>query len=387
MNRVSKVIVTAAVLAASVAGFALPAAAQDTTLACPIEPYAAPEPFGALPYIDEEGRAVVPLEGGEVEPLEGLPPVQDIHVPPNGELFLIVAQQPEDTSPTLYRYDPQDFTLEALVEPDALTALRTEDFVGGVSLGNPTFIPGTETLLFHTVVTPNTDGIYFEIPLDLWALDGTTGEITEIFPYGEGGEFSLSPLGSHLVLFNFDSIRTAAPDGSDVQVIHEGVVGVGLGESVMWPQSAWLTDDTFRVVLLGEGAADSLQPAFDPTLPVEVVDFDLTRVPATRTVVDTITDSLYFDVKLSPDGNIIAWREVDPADSTQSRLMMAVVGSETPPTVFEDSSVVSPVGWLTSAHLLVSESTADSVVYYTADLCGSLTPVDGEALLPLVQYR
>lgn len=386
MNHVSKVIVTAAVLAVSLAGFALPAAAQDTTPACPIEPYATPEPLGALPYIDEEGRAVVPLEGGEVGPLEGLPPIQGIHVPSNGELFLMVAYQPEDTSPTLYRYDPQDFTLQTLVEPDALTALRTEDFVGGVALGNPTFIPGTETLLFHTVVTPNREGIYFEIPLDLWALDSTTGELTEIFPYGEGGEFSLSPLGSHLVLFNFDSIRTAAPDGSDVQVIHEGVVGVGLGESVMWPQSAWLTDDTFRVVLLGEGAADSLQPAFDPTLPVEVVDFDLSADPVVRTVFNTIEGSFYFDIKLSPNGGALAWRVLNPADSTQANLFVgSTSGVEAPITVLEDTASVSPVGWLTPLHILVLDSTDDGIVYYIADTCGGITPADGEALLPLVQ--
>lgn len=386
MNHASKVIVTAAALAISLVGFALPAAAQDPTPACSIEPYAAPEPLGALPYIDDEGRAVVPLEGGEVGPLEGMPPVQDIHVPPDGELFLIVAQQPEETSPTLYRYDPQDFTLQTLVEPDALTALRTEDFVGGVALGNPTFIPGTETLLFHTVVTPNREGIYFEIPLDLWALDTTTGELTEIFPYGEGGEFSLSPLGSHLALFNFDSIRTAAPDGSDVQVIHEGVVGVGLGESVMWPQSAWLTDDTFRVVLLGEGAADSLQPAFDPTLPVEVVDFDLSADPVVRTVFNTIEGSFYFDIKLSPNGGALAWRVLNPAGSTQANLFVgSTSGVEAPITVLEDTASVSPVGWLTPLHILVLDSTDDGIVYYIADTCGGITPADGEALLPLVQ--
>jgi hypothetical protein len=360
-------------LAVSVAGFALPAAAQDTTPACPIEPYAAPEALGALPYIDDEGRAVVPLEGGEVGPLEGLPPVQDIHVPPNGELFLMVAYQPEDTSPTLYRYDPQDFTLQTLVEPDALTALRTEDFVGGVSLGNPTFIPSTETLLFHTVVTPNGEGIYFEIPLDLWALDTTTGELTEIFPYGEGGEFSLSRLGSHLALFNFDSIRTAAPDGSDVQIIHEGVVGVGLGESVMWPQSAWLTDDTFRVVLLGESAADSLQAAFDPTLSVEVVDFDLSADPVERKVVDTIESSLYYTTRLSTDGGALAWRVVDAADNTHSSLLISPVGGDTPITVLEDIESFSPINWLTPSHLLVQGSTHDSITYYVVDLCGKIT--------------
>jgi|GEM_PF-4782404 len=202
------------------------------------------------PYVESTPDALESRWGLADDALPNLPPIIDVLIPDDGTTFVIVAKEPDDVTPTLYGYAPQSGDLSVLVTPTILDALRTEDYAGGVILGTPNFIPNTHTLLFYTEIVPNNDGIYFEIPSDLWSLDADTGTLIQLLPFGEGGAFNVSPEGDHLVLYTLESIRVGNPDGTGLVEIYHGRVGLGGGEFIAWPQTVWTDAHTFRALLL-----------------------------------------------------------------------------------------------------------------------------------------
>src|SRR5690606_12320630 len=114
-----------------------------------------------------------------------------------------------DSRVLVYRDGAQTEVLGA----DDLLALRDEEFRDAVTLYNPAFVPGTHTVLFNTELLSDAEGIYVEIPLDLWSLDLDSGELTEILPYGEAGQFEIAPDGQSVVLLGNGFIRQITFDG------------------------------------------------------------------------------------------------------------------------------------------------------------------------------
>jgi hypothetical protein len=207
--------------------------AQSVPVECPLPPYQLLLQAPARSEVDDSGALVV--DGARVELPAGLTVRHHIWSD-DGEVLLISATSPEfDSRVFAYR----DGELTEVLGADHLLALREDGFRDAVTLFDPAFIPGTHTVLFNTEVLSDAEGIYVEVPLDLWSLDLDSGELTEILPYGEGGEVHIAPDGSTIVLLGIDFIRQIDLDGGNPRTLFEGTVALGVGHGLAYPDLVW----------------------------------------------------------------------------------------------------------------------------------------------------
>lgn len=313
-----------------------------------------------------------PLESAYTPPVEstqsqdaipGIPPVVEMLNTPDGSVFAVITQPEGSLTQRIYRYDPANGETTEILSAETLRTLRTEDFAGGVQVRDLTFIPNTHIALFYTAIIPNVEGIYFEVPLDVWALDVDSGELTEIFPYGEGGLFSISPSGDKLVLFNIDKIRVSAPDGSNVSTIYEGRVGLGGGEYIAWSEIVWVSPDAFRTALL-DAPLDAPDGGYAPTHPTRMVEFDLSGESPTMTEFFSVTGVIFFSVRLSPQGDAISYLIPNDDGENQRDLVIQRIGAD-PVMLSSGDSIENPV-WLDDLHI----GWSDGETRYIGDVCG-----------------
>ena len=122
---------------------------------------------------------------------EQLPEIRSVNSDGSGEKALLTSAQID----ALYPLDP----------------VFSRNDTAGIA-----FIPGSHVLMFNTRAVPS-EGPGLAKYDDLVRLDSDTGDLTIVFPPGTGGDFTLSPDGTKLVLLTPDSIGLADVDGSNLQ--------------------------------------------------------------------------------------------------------------------------------------------------------------------------
>lgn len=355
-----------------------PAAAQPAPVECPLPPYQLPLVAPDRASIDENGDVLVAGIDTPFDLPDGLA-AHRVLWSDDGEVVLVEAGRDR----TRAVFSIRDGVLTQVLDNDDLMALRTEDYRAAVMLFNPAFVPGTHTVLFNTELRVDFEGIYFELPYDLWSLDLDSGELTEVLPYGTGGQFAISPDGGHLVLMNFNAIWTTDINGENPRPLFEGTVWIGLGESIQEPPVVWDAErdvSTFRTILY---------PDHDPNMgmfdaPFRVYEFTLGAEPTAEVLFSGQTDFL-LNPKLSPDGyRVVEWRWHDLSDQRRVDLWLTSYGdpqdeagtAQTLLTSFEVPSGVAPfVRWADETHVLFGHHTRGGRVESRIDLCGEIVPL------------
>lgn len=370
--------ILAVILAAVLA--AVPTAAQPTPVECPLPPYQLPLLPPERSFIDEQGQLFVSGVEAPVELPDGLQARQH-QWSDDGEVMLVTALAPDYSDSRVFAY--RDGGLTEVLSYDELFGLRDEVFRDAVGLFDFEFIPGTHTVLFNSeVLALDPGGIHVEHPLDLWSLDLDSGELTEIYPYDEGGQFHIAPGGSTLVLMNYDRIWQADLDGTNERTIHEGVVGMGLGHGYSHPPLVWDNEadiPTFRALLF---------PSYDPNggefgVPFEIHEYVLGE-EITSSIVNSGPSNFFPTVEMSPDGYSAAqWWWTDENEGADFEVTVFVPG-EAPrllDTVDRPSNGDVFLRWDDATHLsygyLQTDPNGDGLVTsWRADLCGEIVELE-----------
>lgn len=347
--------------------------AQPAPVECPLPPYQLPLLAPSRSAVDDSG--VISVDGTPVEMPGGLTVRQHIWSD-DGEVLLISATSPEFDS-RVFSY--RDGGLDEVLGADDLLALRDEEFRDAVTLYNPVFVPGTHTVLFNTEILSDAEGIYVEVPMDLWSLDLDSGDLTQILPYGEAGEIHVAPDGSTVVLLGYDFIRQINLDGSNPRTLFEGTVAMGLGHGANYPDLVWDNDaetPTFRVLLF---------PAYNQNsggldVPFEVREFVLGDDIESRTILEG--PSIFFPkARLSPDGYRVAnWWWTD--ENSIEAFDVTVYQPDTEPVVLGSFEIANPGGsafirWDDETHLTYGHIDLENMVTARrADLCGEITELE-----------
>jgi hypothetical protein len=168
---------------------------------------------------------VVYTDAGNAWILEGANPplqlttsglVEDVRISDDG-LKVVFTRRPAPDSPVELRSVNHDATGEiVLLTPAQFDALYS---LGGAlhnDISQFDFVPGTHDLLF------NTRGLFEGPGLakhdNLLRIDTETGSLTEVFPPGSGGDFSVAPDGTRMAIVRPEAVDLANIDGSDHQV-------------------------------------------------------------------------------------------------------------------------------------------------------------------------
>jgi hypothetical protein len=360
--------------------------AQPAAVECPLPPYQLPMDAPERSFFDETGQLFV--DGSETPlDLDGLTATETLWSD-DGEILLIQANSPDFES-HVFAY--RDGELTGVLGGETLGGMRSEEFRDAVKIFNPAFVPGTHTVLFNTEILSDAEGIYVEVPLDLWSLDVDSGELTEILPYGEAGQFEIAPDGQSVVLLGNGFIRQIGIDGSNPRDLFEGTVAIGLGHGLGYPDFVWDNDaelPTFRVLLF---------PSYDPNssglyVPFEVHEFVLGETPESRVIVEG--PSVFVPAAwLSPDGYRVAywtWQDNTVADVFD----VVVVSPDAEPLLLASIEVpgggITPfVRWSSETHLVYGYTDANNdnwVTSWMADLCGEITELEPyQAFVPSMQ--
>ncbi len=353
----------------------MPATAQPQPVECPLPPYQLPLLAPERAFVDEAGDVVISGVDTPFNLPDGLR-ARQLLWSDDGKVLLVLATDRFFVGVFAYK----DGEMTQILTHETLMSLRTEDFRDAVSLMNPQFVPGTHTVLFNTEVSTDAEGIYFEIPLDLWSLDLDTGILSELLPYGEAGQFYVAPDGQSIVLMAHDTIRVTDTRGRNPVVLFEGAVAIGLGESVMYPELVWDAEaevPTFRTLLT---------PYHDPNTgrfdsPFVVYEVTLGSEPAVEELFSG-QQAFFPSITLSPDGYRVAeWRWQDPANpkTVDLRITSADGPSDeagTAPvvlTTFDVPQGVAPfVQWDDATHIRYGYFVPDGRADWRIDLCGEI---------------
>ena len=361
--------------------------AQPAPMECPLPPYQLPLQIPPRSFFDSAGNLIIHGIDDAFDVPDGFT-VRHHLWSDDGEVMLVTVTSAElDSRVLVYREGTQTEVLGA----DELLTLRDEEFRDAVTLYNPAFVPGTHTVLFNTEILSDAEGIYVEVPLDLWSLNLDTGELTEILPYGEAGQFHIAPDGQSVVLLGIDYIRQIDIDGGNPRNLFEGTVAIGLGHGLGYPDFVWDNSAdilTFRVLLF---------PAYDPNssglyVPFEVHEFTLGETPESRVILEG--PSVFVPPAwLSPDGYRVAywaWQDNTVAD----KFDVVVISPDAKPlllaTVETPGGGISPfVRWSDETHLVYGYTDANNdnwVTSWMADLCGEIMELEPyQAVFPGMQ--
>ena len=351
--------------------------AQPEPVDCPLPPYQLPQQVPPRSFFDSAGNLVINGTDSAFDVPEGFT-VRHHLWSDDGEVMMVTVTSADfDSRVLVYRDGAQTEVLGA----DDLLALRDDEFRDAVTLYNPAFVPGTHTVLFNTEVLSDAEGIYVEVPLDLWSLDLDTGELNEILPYGEAGQFEIAPDGQSVVLLGNGYIREINIDGSDPRDLFEGTVAIGLGHGLGYPDFVWDNDaeiPTFRVLLF---------PAYDPnsgnlSVPFEIHEFTLGETVESRVILEGPTIFVPA-ARLSPNGYRVAywtWQDNTVADVFD----IVVVSPDAEPLLL--ASVDTPGGgispfvrWSGDIYIVYGYTDANNdnwVTSWIGDLCGEIIELE-----------
>ncbi len=182
------------------------------------------EPFGPPPAL-----RVVYTDSGNVWLIDGdSPAVQltssgqayQVLISSDGERIVYLRQPPNQAVPSEIRVVHSDGSADTgLISPQQWDALYPLGDFDHNNVSQIAFIPGTHRLLMNTRAFGNFPGLFKYN--DLLQLNVDTGELDTIFAPDAGGDFTLSPDGTHAVIVQPQSVSLAAVDGSD---LHSNVI-------------------------------------------------------------------------------------------------------------------------------------------------------------------
>lgn len=179
------------------------------------------------------------------------------------------------------------------------------------------WLPGTRRLAFSTQQVFNGPGA--GLMNDLHFVDADTGQITDLFLSGWGGEFVFSPDGQQVAVVQTDKIILSNIDGSNYRPVMNYTPVASYTEAPFYARPHWSPDGDFLRVAIPP--ADSLAAPDQPTA--------LWRIPVDGTPPvqeGAVTPVFFVDapVTYSPDLARIAFiREAGAADANLRELHLA----------------------------------------------------------------
>jgi Tol biopolymer transport system component len=295
-------------------------AANETPLPSPTSPPASDTPAAPQPTLPvlagelrvayvKNGAIWLWSEGGASRQLtSGNQNITQVNLSPSGE-WIAYTHQIGDLHSELWVAPADGSGEHALLDVNALGAL--DPFAMGVAVLQFEWVPGTSLLAFNThQVFEGPGTAHYD---DLRLIDVNTGELSLLFPPGQGGMFYYSPDGSRLALVTPARIDLVNADGSGRAEALSFPRVITYSEYEVYPAPSWAPDgQSLRVAI----------PAADPMAePPQPTTLWLIDVGASPTAVQTgQVASLpfnFFTTLFSPDHTHVAYVSVlgDPADN------------------------------------------------------------------------
>jgi len=209
----------------------------------------------------------------------------------------------DDRQIELWVVDADGQNERRLVSAARFTAMIRKPNVEAVHPFGLRWVPRTHTLAFNSFPV-YADPIDF-VADDLWLAYADTGELRQLLPHGEGGEFVYSPDGKQIALLTPDRMDLINSDGRNRRPnTIPGYHAVGMGEFLFYPQPAWAADS--RSLKVGVPVAEDVR---DPHPLIEIWEVTLLGFEAQKlTTLEGLPPSLVY----SPDRSRVAyWRWPD----------------------------------------------------------------------------
>jgi hypothetical protein len=197
----------------------------------------------------------------------------------------------------------------ALLDVSALGALDPSAL--GTAVVQFEWVPGTHQLAFNTRQVFEGPGT--ALYNDLRLIDVTTGELSLLFPPGQGGMFYYSPDGSRLALVTPERIELVSADGSDRAEALSFPKVITYSEYELYPVPSWSPD--------GQSLRVAIPPADPMAEPPQPTTLWLIEAGASPTAIQTGQVATlpfnFFTTLFSPDHAHVAYVSVlgDPADN------------------------------------------------------------------------
>lgn len=221
------------------------------------------------------------------------------------------------------------------------------DLVVGVGVYQMAWVPGTPNLLFNTI--PYAEGPGLLLSNDLWRVDTQSGELVNLRPAGDGGNFVLSPDGNQVALITPGTISVMHLDGGqEIQVLTYAPV-LTYSEHQYYARPVWAPDGaTLRVVIppadpLGQPAPTTIYELYPDGRPARLLDQVTVFMPQS-----------HGNVAIAPDLAHLAFLQ-QPAEGSPGDLFLAPLGQELGEPLRYAQAVSEIQSWSPSgAHLAFS---------------------------------
>jgi Tol biopolymer transport system component len=190
--------------------------------------------------------------------------------------------------------------LRALVTSPDFEAMNTgQDTISAVPL-DLDWVPATHTLAFNTRLTYPGPGL--DRRDDLQLVDADTGNLNQLLPPGQGGDFYYSIDGSQIALVNPTQISVVNADGSNHRSLLNFRAVITYSEYRYYPEVTWMRDNiALRVAIPPEDPhAEDLGETTIWHLPV-----DGSR--PTKIMIIGTSPFLFDPAHISPDGRRLAY--------------------------------------------------------------------------------
>jgi dipeptidyl aminopeptidase/acylaminoacyl peptidase len=291
--------------------------------------------------------------------------VNDVQLSDDGQV-IVFRRQLAESRYDLWAINADGSNERSLIAARQFDTMRTEDPApDGVGTLQMTWIPNTHTLAFNTRVFYD-DGLYIAIADDLWTLNVDTGELINLLPRGEGGEFSYSPDGSQIAVMSLDSLNIVNADGSNRRDdVLESFEASGMGEYYQFPQVRWADDNQTLTVAVNAAPDPYSQPG---AVSVWRVD------SGTLDTVQTITPTAFYpSAHLSPDAQKLGFWYTD--EEGLNMRTMSVVDVASGDTLYSaEGELLDFMSWSPdSMHFIYRDASAQ---LHLTDLCGDDRPLD-----------
>jgi len=234
---------------ASVTPSATPSPVPPTPTRLP-SPTPTPPPL-RIGYVDD-GDLWALVAGAAPARLTSSGNVGDLRLTSDGELIIYLVQDANFEFAELRAIGFDGTGDRHLIGTESVGSLYPLNGFLRYTLSAFSLAPDTHRVLF------NTRGVFEGPGLaksdDLLALEADSGELIPLLPPGEGGDFTLSPDGSHLAIVRPDSISFARADGTDLrpEVLTFSLVQT-FSEYFFYPRPTWApAGDSILVAIPGE---------------------------------------------------------------------------------------------------------------------------------------
>lgn len=230
-----------------------PVEASATPAPEPTDPAAPPKSSvgRTVVFIDDGNPWLLPQDG-EARQVSESGDAIDVLVSDDGQRVVFLRREvgEDEPLPVEVRAVNRDGSGEAtLLGPSDFDSLYPLGEMLHNDLSAIDFIPGSHQLLVNTRAIPTGPGLLKYD--DLLLLDADSGELTLLFPPGEGGDFLPSPDGQRMAIIRPDSLSLAAIDGSNLLpevVSYEPVLTYS--EYQYYAQPIWSPDSSALAVAI-----------------------------------------------------------------------------------------------------------------------------------------